>query len=361
MRNFLRIFIGIWLGIGAFYLLWIYFANWLFVDRLSVCILAGLLISSMAWATIPALFDIVSRKKITDRIFRVPVVQLLGGVIGLILGLIISVLLKSLVGNIHFWGNYLAVLFLVLFPYGGAVAGYRKSNEIYTLLSPSRLQRERSAKTASKESPASAGDFISVPKIVDTSAIIDGRILDICRAGFLEGQLWVTNFVLDELRHIADSQDYLRRAKGRRGLDILNRLQEEFVDKVIISGIDYESIPEVDSKLVRLAQEKGGAILTTDFNLNRVARLQGVTVLNVNDLSNALKANVLAGEELHVELVKEGKERGQGIAYMDDGTMIIVEEGRDLIGSAVDVIVTSVLQTSTGRLIFAKKKQVAEI
>ncbi len=194
-------------------------------------------------------------------------------------------------------------------------------------------------------------------KILDTNVIIDGRIADVCRTGFLEGPLYVPGFVLEELQHIADSGDGLKRARGRRGLDILNTMQKELPlivrtwDKALDKAYQNE---EVDTKLVRLAKALEGMIVTNDFNLNKVAMLQGVQVLNVNELANALKPVVLPGEVMVVGIVKEGKEPNQGVAYLDDGTMIVVEDGRRYIGGTQGVIVTSVLQTSAGKMIFAR-------
>lgn len=192
--------------------------------------------------------------------------------------------------------------------------------------------------------------------LVDTSAIIDGRIADISKTGFIDGTLLVPRFVLNELQHIADSADPLRRARGRRGLDMLNRLQKEAVVPIQISEVDAEDVPDVDSKLVKIARVYHCPVITNDFNLNRVAEIQGVKVLNINELANAIKPVVLPGEEMNVHVIQEGKELGQGIAYLDDGTMIVVENGRRYINSDVDVIVTRVLQTVAGRMIFAQMK-----
>lgn len=193
-------------------------------------------------------------------------------------------------------------------------------------------------------------------KILDTSVIIDGRIADICKTGFLDGTMVIPEFVLEELQHIADSSDLLKRNRGRRGLDILNKIQKELDVKVLIYEGDFEDITEVDSKLVRLAKVLQGKVVTNDYNLNKVCELQGVSVLNINDLANAVKPIVLPGEEIVVQVIKDGKEHGQGVAYLDDGTMIVVEGGRDFIGMNIEVLVTSVLQTSAGRMIFAKPK-----
>jgi uncharacterized protein YacL len=197
------------------------------------------------------------------------------------------------------------------------------------------------------------------PKLVDTSVIIDGRILDICATGFVEGDLLVPRFVLKELQNIADSSDVLRRARGRRGLDILKSLQDP-ASKVSITVIedDPKDVREVDGKLVRLARDNKAKILTNDLNLNKVAQIEGVDVLNINDLANALKPAVLPDEHMHVKIVKEGKESYQGVGYLDDGTMIVVDGGREFLGKEVSVLVTSVLQTSAGRMIFSKMQSV---
>jgi uncharacterized protein YacL len=184
--------------------------------------------------------------------------------------------------------------------------------------------------------------------------IIDGRIADIARTGFLVGTLLIPRFVLDELQHVADSPDGLRRQRGRRGMDVLSQLQKDSKSPIQISDLDVEGVREVDSKLVTLAQQLKAMILTNDYNLNRVAELQGVTVLNINDLANAVKTVLLPGETLTVILIQEGRETGQGIAYLDDGTMVVVEDGRDRIGSEVNVTVSKILQTSAGRMVFAR-------
>lgn len=192
--------------------------------------------------------------------------------------------------------------------------------------------------------------------LIDTSAIIDGRIADVSKTGFVDGTLLVPRFVLNELQHIADSADPLRRARGRRGLDMLNRLQKEAVVPIQISEVDAEDVPDVDSKLIKIARVYHCPVITNDFNLNRVAEIQGVKVLNINELANAIKAVVIPGEEMNVHVIQEGKELGQGIAYLDDGTMIVVENGRKYMNTDVEVLVTRVLQTVAGRMIFAQMK-----
>ena len=190
--------------------------------------------------------------------------------------------------------------------------------------------------------------------ILDTSVIIDGRIFDICKTKVIDGKIVIPSFVLDELRHIADSSDSLKRSKGRRGLDILNKIRKELDIPVEVVDKNYEDAPEVDAKLLKMAGELEGRIVTNDYNLNKVAAVKGVSVLNINDLANAIKPVLVAGEELRVTVLKEGKEYDQGVAYLEDGTMIVVENGRHLIGEEIEVTVTSILQTSAGRMIFAK-------
>lgn len=195
-------------------------------------------------------------------------------------------------------------------------------------------------------------------KILDTSAIIDGRIADLSKTGFLEGILVAPGFVIGELQKIADSADSLRRNRGRRGLDLLNRMQKENQIAVRIFDCEYDEVEEVDTKLLRLAREMDAKVVTNDYNLNKVAELYGVKVLNINDLSNAIKPVVLPGEEMFIHVLRDGKEYGQGIGYLDDGTMIVVEGGKSFIGLDIEILVTSVLQTSAGRMIFAKPKEI---
>ncbi len=194
-------------------------------------------------------------------------------------------------------------------------------------------------------------------KILDTSVIIDGRIADVCEAGFIEGTFIVPQFILQELQYIADSQDSTKRARGRRGLDVLHRIQKMSNITVRIVEEDFPKIKEVDAKLVALGKLMNAKIITNDFNLNKVAQLQGVSVLNINELANSLKPVVLPGETMRVFVLKEGKEYNQGVAYLDDGTMVVIENGRRLIGKTIDVVVTSVLQTTAGRMIFSKARE----
>ena len=200
----------------------------------------------------------------------------------------------------------------------------------------------------------SGGENLDQHVLLDTSVIIDGRIADISRTGFIGGTMLIPRFVLRELQHIAVSSNMLRRNRGRRGLDMLNRLQKESVTPIRITDMDTDEVEEVDSKLVTLARELDCPIITNDYNLNRVAELRGVTVLNINELANAVKVLFLPGESIQVRIIQEGKEIGQGVGYLDDGTMVVIEDGRHYIGRTVQVIVTKVLQTAAGRMVFAK-------
>jgi uncharacterized protein YacL len=197
-------------------------------------------------------------------------------------------------------------------------------------------------------------------KILDTSTIIDGRIADICETGFVEGTFIIPHFVLYEIQHIADHQDPVKKTRGRRGLDVLHKLQKQTFVRVKIVDYDFPKLKDVDTKLIALAKKMSGKIVTNDYNLNKVAELQGVEVLNMNQLSTSLRPAMLPGEQMNVKILKEGKEHGQGIGYLDDGTMIVVDDAKKLLGKSVDVVVTSVLQTTSGRMIFAKLREDAE-
>ena len=207
-----------------------------------------------------------------------------------------------------------------------------------------------------KQKRYSKTKYIIISKVIDTSTLIDGRIADIIDTGFIEGKIVIPTFVLKELQNIADSHDHLRRQKGRRGLDILKRIQEQKIVPVEISEEDFTNLGTVDEKLVFLAKQLEAKVITTDFNLLKVAEIQNVKTLNINQLAMALRQNVLPGDSLKITIQKEGKEYSQGVGYLDDGTMVVVENGRQLIGNTVDVLVTSLLQTESGRIIFTKLK-----
>ena len=280
------------------------------------------------------------------RLQSVPASEITAGLSGLVLGLLISYLLFPSISEISGSVTFVPFLFAVLLGAGGYRLGRSRKEELAAWLAGIRQNKDGKKGTKLQEEH----------KILDTSVIIDGRIADICKTGFIQGILVIPEFVLEELQHIADSSDLLKRNRGRRGLDILNKIQKELDVKVLIYEGDFEDVSEVDSKLVRLAKLLGGKVITNDFNLNKVCELQGVSVLNINDLANAVKPVVLPGEEIVVQVIKDGKEFGQGVAYLDDGTMIVVEGGREFIGNTLEVMVTSVLQTSAGRMIFAKPK-----
>ncbi|BAD42106.1 PIN/TRAM domain-containing protein [Symbiobacterium thermophilum] len=295
------------------------------------------------------------------RLARTAFIDIILGSVGLISGLLIAALLSVFTGKIPLFGGVISVLSAVIFGYLGMTVTTRKREEVSEAFSSifSRSARKEHAAGSQAHSKHQEYRGVSRPKILDTSVIIDGRIADIVAAGFLEGPLVVPSVVLEELRHIADSPDVLKRNRGRRGLDILSEIQK-------LPGADvriYEGeidAAEVDIKLLKLAKMLGGVVVTNDFNLNKVAGLQGVRVLNINELANALKPIVLPGEEMTVSVVKDGKEPGQGVGYLDDGTMIVVDGGKRYIGDTIDVLVTSVIQTAAGRMIFAKPKMTVE-
>ncbi len=270
------------------------------------------------------------------------------GIIGLIIGLIFGAIINFVfsIPKIPRVGMPIQILINVTFTYMGFALAVNREKDISKFLFDSSKNGMEYMQNKNSSSD----------KILDTSVIIDGRIYDICKTGFIEGKLIIPEFVLEELRHIADSSDSLKRNRGRRGLDILKQMQNTPKIDVKIVEKDFEEIVEVDSKLVRLAQIIDAKILTNDYNLNKVAELQGVVVLNINELANAVKPVVLPGEEMDVKVIKEGKENGQGVAYLDDGTMIVIDEGVKYMGDNISVLVTSVLQTAAGRMIFAKPK-----
>lgn len=295
-------------------------------------------------------------KWIEEQLVRIPVIDLFFGAMGLIIGLFIAYLINISLKDmsLKFFSEILPLFLTIIIGYLGFQVGFRRREEFVNIILVSR--KDRTKKNDDPEKELVQDGLMVKSKILDTSVIIDGRIADICQTNFLEGTIVIPQFVLKELQHIADSSDGLKRNRGRRGLDILNRIQKELDIKVIIDDTDFDDIQEVDSKLVKLAKVKNGIVVTNDFNLNKVCDVQGVPVLNINDLANAVKPIVLPGEELIVQVIKDGKEQKQGVAYLDDGTMIVVEGGQDFIGKTIEVVITSVLQTSAGRMIFAKPK-----
>ena len=289
---------------------------------------------------------------------NVPGNVIASGTIGLIAGLIIAALITQMFLGLDFNRYLKALLLIVIYAglgYFGIVVGTSKGSEIMNNMAASRKQQElfssRSARSRRKNS--------QIPKILDTSVIIDGRIADIMKTGFIEGPIIIPEFVLVELRHIADSSDSLKRARGRQGLDILKKIQSDYGVDIYNTNKEkaLKEIPEVDVKLLKLAEIRNGKVVTNDYNLNKVAGINGVSVLNINELANCLKPVVLPGEQMTLNLVKQGREPEQAIGYLNDGTMIVVEDGRDKIGETTDIRVTSVLQTSAGRMIFGRLKK----
>jgi uncharacterized protein YacL len=299
------------------------------------------------------------------QISTIAVSDLLAGTIGLIVGLLISVLLGIPLGALpENWGHILPVVAAIICGYLGATIAVMRKGELAHMLQviffTRRREREeeREREKERVKERESGQKAVAQQILLDTSAIIDGRIADISQTGFIFGTLVVPRFVLNELQRIADSADTMRRNRGRRGLDMLNRLQKDTTVPVEIMDTDIESsAEEVDSKLVKLARTLHCPIITNDFNLNRVAELQGVRVLNINELANAVKPVLLPGEEIAIKIMQDGKELGQGVGYLDDGTMIVVEGGRQYMNMTIDVTVTRVLQTVAGRMIFAHPKQ----
>lgn len=315
----------------------------------------------------PAIYKSISNliEYIEKNMQKMSITEIIYGAVGAIIALILMAFIAKPINNIQLnnvplnnipFGAILFMLLNLISAIIGAEIMIKKKDDITSLLVNVRkpVAKEKKAKEVTKETKEV---IKGIPKVLDTSVIIDGRIFDICETGFVEGPLVIPNFVLDELRHISDSSDSLKRNRGRRGLDILNKIQKELPIETQIVDDDFPKIAEVDAKLLKLAQKMEGKVITNDYNLNKVAEFQGVPVLNINELSNAIKPVVLPGEEMVIAIVKDGKESSQGVAYLDDGTMIVVEGGRKYIGQTTQVIVTSVLQTAAGRMIFAKPKE----
>lgn len=307
----------------------------------------------------PGLYKLISKTmdKIEKNIQKLSAQELIFGSLGILIGLIIATFIGAPFSGIFSGinpsiGSMIFVLLELIAAIIGAEIFIKKKDDISSTL---LIFKRNSLREKDKEKK-NKGVTRSGAKVLDTSVIIDGRIFDLCKTGFIEGTLVIPSFVLDELRHISDSSDSLKRNRGRRGLDILNKIQKELEIETEIWEGDFKEIAEVDSKLLKLAQKLNGKVITNDFNLNKVAEFQGVPVLNINDLANAIKPVVLPGEEMKIVVIKDGKESAQGIGYLDDGTMIVVEGGRKFIGEEIFITVTSVLQTSAGRMIFAKPK-----
>lgn len=288
---------------------------------------------------------------------HIPNQELIAGTIGLLFGLIIANLIGAAFNQVPIIGPYISIILSAIFGYSGVRLMARKGPEMYF----NYLKQWKRSEAGTKKSRGfnmfgshKSSDSNLTAKLLDTSVIIDGRIKELCATGFIDGPLIVPVFVLNELQIISDSADGMKRNRGRRGLDILKEMQDAKLVPIEIVENDYDDLHEVDSKLMRLALEKQWKLMTNDFNLNKVARVQGIKVLNLNELANVLKPALIAGEWIRVQVMKEGKEVQQGVAYLDDGTMIVVEDGRPYVGQEVEVMVTSILQTSAGRMIFTR-------
>jgi uncharacterized protein YacL len=320
-------------------------AQWSPLARLPIAQIYYQLVPTLLGAVAGFLFapyvTLVPYRALRSRLSQVPARALVMGIIGLVIGLIIAALLAlplSLLPGA--WGNILPFGAAIFCGALGCATLVMRDKDILTIL----------GLFVSRDSVKRKQHVV----LLDTSVIIDGRVADIAGTGFIGGVMIVPRFVLNELQHIADSAEVLRRNRGRRGLDVLNRMQKDTAHPLEISEADAPDVHEVDGKLIKLAQELGCPVLTNDYNLNRVAELQGVPVLNINELANAVKAVVLPGESLRVQIIQEGKEIGQGVGYLDDGTMVVVEEGKRHLGATVDIAVTRVLQTVAGRMIFGQ-------
>jgi uncharacterized protein YacL len=277
--------------------------------------------------------------------------SLVAGIAGLVVALIISVLLSFPLSLLpRPFSQIFPIIVALILCYLGVVVFVSRQNDLFTVIN---MLPGRSSSSAEDTNRGNEGRTI----LMDTSVIIDGRIADIARTGFLSGTLLIPRFVLNELQYIADSGDNLRRQRGRRGLEVLATLQKDPVIPVRISDIDVEGSNAVDDKLIILARQLRAPVLTNDFNMNRVAELQGVAILNINELANAVKTVYLPGESMNVRVIQEGREAGQGVGYLDDGTMVVVQDGSDYLGIELSTTVTKVLQTAAGRMIFARPEE----
>ncbi len=359
MRKVLRIIIalvgiGFGCGIVAWVLLSFKYPGYEYALRYTTIpavmaalyVIVGILFGIIFFILSPKIIDGIRGffQRVEHRLTEMPALDILFGVIGIMIGMVFAFLLSLIIRTIDvpvLPEVITLLLFLICGYYGGHIGITRRAELMDGYARRGHLTKGIAAGSAR-------------PKVLDTSVIIDGRIYDICKTGFLEGKIIVPAFVLKELRHIADSSDAMKRARGRRGLDILHSMQRELDQRVAVEEKDYDDVDEVDLKLLRLATDIGGILVTNDYNLNKVAAVQNMPVLNINDLANAVRSVLLPGEELPLLIAKEGKEAGQGVGYLPDGTMVIVESARKHIGETLDIVVTSALQTSAGRLVFAK-------
>ncbi len=293
-------------------------------------------------------------RRLEQQVRQMPLDVLLTRAIGLVIGLLVANLMLAplfllpIPREFGFIKPLVAVLFSTMLGFTGVNLADTHGRAFLRLINPNSLETMLVAEGTLKPAPS---------KIIDTSCIIDGRIQNLLETGFLEGQLLIPQFILQELQLVADAANDQKRARGRRGLEILNQMRDHYPDRIQIHPADYEDVATVDAKLVRLAQEINATLLTNDYNLSQVATVQQIPVLNVNDLTQAVRPNYLPGDSLELKIRKEGKEPSQGIGYLDDGTMVVVEAGSDYLGDQLKVVVTSSLQTSAGRMIFARPEQ----
>ena len=332
--------------------------NIILLNPLFNALIFGLIFILLGWIMLP-LIDKVTTRLIewANRQTRsLLIVETIGVLLGMIIGYLIALPFVSL--NIPFISSTLPIVLSIILAYIGYNISSTQHEEIVRTI-VTFFSKDRRIGHSEKNKDNKLKEFEgnqSTYKLLDTSVIIDGRIVDIVKTHFIEGTLIIPNFVLHELQLIADSSDTLKRAKGRRGLDILNELQKDASIPIEYYEGDFDDISEVDSKLIRLAKMMGAVIITNDYNLNKVSEFQKIKVFNINELANALKPVFIPGEEMLVQVIKEGTERKQGVAYLEDGTMIVVEDGQLFMGKTIPVVVTSALQTAAGRMIFAKPK-----
>ena len=382
VKNFARI-IGCLIVIGVVAALY-FFDRHSLPTNITWVISIGVVAAIIAFIITPYV-TVVPYRWMSDTIHRTAVSDLIAAGLGLTIGLIISALLAIPLRDLPaMWGQILPFVGAVLFGYLGVMIAVIRKTDIAHLIQGAMMRRGRDRdddrekerergkdrdrdrekekdKDKDKDKEPALPIQATSPILLDTSTIIDGRIKDISQTGFISGTLVVPRFVLNELQRIADSADTMRRNRGRRGLEILNDLQKDAIVPVEITDADADGIAEVDGKLVKIARILHCPIITNDFNLNRVAELQGVKVLNINELANAIKPVLLPGEDILIKIMQDGKELGQGVGYLDDGTMIVVENGRQFMNTTVEVTVTRVLQTVAGRMVFAHPKQLSSI
>ncbi len=338
-------------GVGSYWGFWFAQANAL--DQIVTYTLGMGMVGALFGLVATPYFTITPMRALRKMLVRVSAENLLAGISGLVAGLLVAALLTFPLSQLPApVGGILPFIAVVLFGYFGVALFVMRQADMLTVIS-TIFNRGSESASSTAGGHANWGQG-SRTILLDTSVIIDGRVADIAKAGFLPGTLLIPRFVLNELQYIADSADSLRRQRGRRGMEVLADLQKVSAVSVRISDIDVEGVREVDDKLIILARQLKCPILTNDYNLNRVAELQGVTILNINELANAVKSVVLPGEALAIAIIQEGKELSQGVGYMDDGTMVVIENGNRYIGQTKNVSVTKVLQTAAGRMIFAK-------